>query len=421
MVRKRSRKYSARSRRASTRRRRTTGTKTSRKRRTTRSRSRRSRSRRSRSRSKCLSSRPISWKPQKSSNLPLCGQKLSNPCENPCNNRSEWVKLALKNNYFLTWAKLLAHLGRCDPGSTICQPFGGITPPEGSLLEFQKQFKPRVSIVMGLGNTAGDYTLAHVELSFNNAVLAPPATGTVKGKCIAGASRGKALKDISTTGVITFENGDAEAKPVSVVVGGVQKGFGAGMFNQFVEINGEAVLLAEEFCRMPAWPAAKDDVQKKQDSLMIPYGPGCCLPGIPGINVGVGTNIPIMRTPIPPGSVLDDILLADCRVPILKTGIGATLPSQVRRSLSWQKTPLSPASSKEFFIKRNASLAVDNKETFSKFKVIFNQEKTCGQNLLEQLLVNTIGDGTSFGFYGKDDDTDASETAGILESAAVVE
>ena len=37
------------------------------------------------------------------------------------------------------------------------------------------------------------------------------------------------------------------------------------------------------------------------------------------------------------------------------------------------------------------------------YKVIFNKEISCGQNLLEQLLVNTIGDGTSIGFFGSVD------------------
>ena len=185
--------------------------------------------------------------------------------------------------------------------------------------------------------------------------------------------------------------------------------------DQFVEINGEAVLLATDFCRMPAWPAAKSDVDKAQDKLMIPYGPGCCIPGIPGVNVDVGQNVPIMRTAIPPGSALDDIMLGDCRVPEMKVGIGATLPSQVHRSLSWEKHPVDPKSSKKFFLDRNKSLAIATKEKFKEFKVIFNQERTCGQNLLEQLIVNTIADGTSFGYFGSTQ-TDTEEPQG----AAVV-
>jgi hypothetical protein len=163
---------------------------------------------------------------------------------------------------------------------------------------------------------------------------------------------------------------------------------------------------------MPAWPAAKNADDKKQDSLMIPYGPGCCLPGMPGLNIGTGTNVPIMRTAIPPGSALDDIMLGDCRVPEMKTGIGATLPSQVRRSLSWEKHPLKPGDSKKFFLDRNKSLADAAKEKFKEFKVIFNQERVCGQNLLEQLLVNTIGDGTSIGYFGSSrDDTETPTEA----------
>lgn len=381
--------------------------------RTTSRRRRSTRSRRRRKSQRCLSSRPITWKPQRSSNLPLCPTPQKNPCENPCNNRSEWVKLALRNNYFLTWAKLLAHLGRCDPGNSICQPFGGVTPPEG-ILNFQKQFKPKVNIVMGLGNKDGDYTLAHVEMSFNNAVLAPPATGSIKGRGLAGPKRGRAID-------ANFELSSNENEPadIPVVVGGVQKGFGSGMFNQFVELNGEAVLLAEDFCRMPAWPAAKTAEDKKQDKLMVPFGPGCCLPGVPG----GGGDLPIMRTQIPPGSVLDDIMLGDCRVPAMKIGIGATLPSLVRRSINWQKNPLDVNTSKAFFIARNKSLAPA--KDFTKFKVVFNQEKTCGQNLVEQLFVNTIGDGTTFGYYGEDESGGGKPKTDtvfdILDSAVAVD
>ena len=394
-----------------TRKRRSTGTSRSR----SRSRSRR-RKRKSR---KCVSSRPVSWKPQKSkSNLPLCPPPKVSPCANPCNNRSEWIKLAWKNGYFLTWSKLLAQLNRCDPGSNICPPFGGITPPNKSIADFQKQFKPRVAVVLGLGNPGGsDYTLTSAELSFSTAVLAPPATGTVKGRCIAGPLRGKRLENFDDNGYPEFPSVEAmEPLDVSVVVGGVQRFQGAGLFDQLVEINGEAVLLAQDFCRMPAWPISKSTSDHEKDKLLIPVGPGCCLPF--GIAGSVGIDIPIMRTPIPPGSALDDMLYGSCRVPVLKTGVGATLPSQVRRSLSFEKNPMNTVVSKQYFIKENKSLTSDNAgEKFDKFKVIFNKQIPCGQDLVEQLLVNTIGDGTSFGYFGKENvDPDTGTEQPVFES-----
>jgi hypothetical protein len=404
------RKYTSRSRRSSTRRRTTGKSRTSRRRKSTRSRSRR---RRRSTGGRCLSSRPVSWQPQKSSNLPLCPTAPSNPCANPCNNRGEWVKLALKNNYFLRWSTLLAHLSRCDPGTSICQPFGGVTPPEGTLLDFQKKFRPRVNVVIGLGNNIPEgsdkpsaYTLAHVELSFNNAVVAPPVTATIKGKMIAGENRGNSVTGISTD-ELQLENGNADPQEIAVVVGGVQRG--SGSFDQFVEINGEAVMLAQDFCRMPAWPRARTPDEQKKDALMVPLAPGCCIPGFPG---NAGGDIPIMRTAIPPGSALDDIMLGDCRVPTMKTGVGATLPSYVRRTLGWEKNPLSTLNSKTFFSERNKSLTKDAaNEKFEKFKVILTAQRVCGQNLLEQLLINTIGDGTPFaGYSNRVGDVDQGDT-----------
>ena len=345
----------------------------------------------------------MSWQPQKSSNLPLCPTAPSNPCANPCNNRGEWVKLALKNNYFLRWSTLLAHLSRCDPGTSICQPFGGVTPPEGTLLDFQKKFRPRVNVVIGLGNNVtgtGDnakptaYTLAHVELSFNNAVVAPPVTATIKGKMIAGENRGNSVTAVGDPS-LQLENGTGDPAEIPIVVGGVQRG--SGPFDQFVEINGEAVMLAQDFCRMPAWPRARTSGEQKKDALMVPLAPGCCIPGFPG---NAGGDIPIMRTAIPPGSALDDIMLGDCRVPTMKTGVGATLPSYVRRTLGWEKNPLSTLDSKAFFAVRNRSLTKDDEsKKFESFKVILTAQRVCGQNLLEQLLINTIGDGTPFAGY----------------------
>ena len=402
MVKRRStskRKYSTRSR--------SSYKKRSYKKRSSKTRKTSSRKKRSRSRKrKCQSSRPVTWKPQKSNNAPLCKPSNNNPCANPCNNRAEWLKLAIKNNYLLTWSKLLSALSRCDMGSGICQPFGGISPPDSNIANFQKQFKPKVSIVIGLGNVGGvdsasAYTLAVVELSFNNAVAAPPSTATIKGRGLAGENRGKALTSVTADkGELAF--GDGEPVEYPIVVGGVQRTSGSGLFDQLVEINGEAVILAQEFCKMPAWPAAKSDKDKKQDKLMKVFGPGCCLPI--SSSLGSGGDLPIMRTTIPPGSVFDQMMLDDCRAPVMKIGVGATLPSQVQRTLSWEKNPLKPEISKKFFLDRNKSLTEgEEKKKFDKFKVIFNKEITCGQNLLEQLLVNTIGDGTSIGFFGSVD------------------
>jgi hypothetical protein len=313
------------------------------------------------------------------------------------------MKLAWKNGSFMTWNKLVSCLQTCDPGSSVCQPCGGLSfSGENNMSDFQNNFQPRVSIVIGLGNTGADdtqkkYSIALVDLKMNNAAIVPPATGTISGKCIAGDNRGKWISGITADGYLKIDG--AEAKDIPVVVGGVQRSQGSGgLFNQFVEINGEAVFAASDFCKLPAWPAAKTSEDREKDKLLVPIGPGCCLP-IEGITTGT-VDIPVMREPVPPGSALDTMMYDDCRAPIMKTGLGTTLPSRVKRTLKWEKHPEKPSVSKTAFLKRNAQFTPKSKQMFKGFDVTIEKIATCGQSLMEQLMINTIGDGTTFGYYG---------------------